>query len=542
MRTFRQRVWVTALLIACGLAAGGVAGYLLGRMLILRQSEARLEQYAIRIIQEGERSTVESRKVLASMNTSPYGKCSDAEISYFSNLIYASQYLKAAGRIHDGRIECATPLGRAAASATQYKPDILQRDGTLLYRNLAPFRVGNELVIAVQKGDSFIVYSPYSLKPVLSNAAQLTITDIDSPNYPGNRFGAVSSNAAKSFLVRNGQFKDKNFVYGTHCSPDGVMCVAAHIPISQAIEDNRIEVGGFVALGELAGTLLGLVCAAIYRRQHDFANQLMRAIRKDALRIVYQPIVDLESEQIVEGEALARWTTEDNEPISPDDFIKVAEERGFVGQITKLVVRHVLHDFGQTLRERPGFRVNVNIAASDLADPQFLPMLEKALAEANVPASGLGIEITESYTARQQVAKETILRLRERGHYVHIDDFGTGYSSLAYLHDLAVDAIKIDKAFTKAIGTDAVTVTILPQILTMADTLGLRVVVEGIETPQQARYFVSTERSVYAQGWLFGRPVPSEAFHRMLEGKEAKAEPSASLEGVDAVASPAPAA
>jgi sensor c-di-GMP phosphodiesterase-like protein len=130
--------------------------------------------------------------------------------------------------------------------------------------------------------------------------------------------------------------------------------------------------------------------------------------------------------------------------------------------------------------------------------------------------------------------------LREKGHYVHIDDFGTGYSSLAYLHDLSVDAIKIDKAFTKAIGTDAVTVTILPQILTMADTLGLRVVVEGIETPQQAKYFANADQSIYAQGWLFGRPVPPEAFHRLLEGKEAKPELVGSIES--RVVSPVPAA
>ena len=207
------------------------------------------------------------------------------------------------------------------------------------------------------------------------------------------------------------------------------------------------------------------------------------------------------------------------------------------------MVRHVLRDFGPTLRERPGFRVNVNIAASDLADPKFLPMLESALAEAGVHASSLGIEITESYTARQQVAKETILRLRERGHYVHIDDFGTGYSSLAYLHDLSVDAIKIDKAFTKAIGTDAVTVTILPQILTMADTLGLRVIVEGIETPQQARYFANASQTIYAQGWLFGRPVPADAFLRMLKSKDPDDDAGLrSIEGLSVVASTVPAA
>jgi sensor c-di-GMP phosphodiesterase-like protein len=542
MRTFRHRVWVAFVATTCGLAAGGSAGYLLGRVLTLSQTGNRLQQYAKRIIDEGQKSTTESRNVLAAMNASPYAKCSDAEINYFSKLIFDSQYLKAAGRMHDGMIQCSTSLGRAAQSNVQYKPDIFQRDGTRMYRNLAPFRVGNETVITVQLSDSYIVYSPYNMKPLLNSSMQFTVTDVDAPSRDAGRILGSAPKTDETYLVKDGQYRDGDRLYGTRCSPDGVVCAAAYIPISQAMLNNRIEVGGFVALGGLTGILLGFVCAVIYRRQQGFESQLLRAIRRDALRIVYQPIVDLENEQIVEVEALARWTNEDNEPVSPDDFIKVAEERGFVGQITRLVVRHVLRDFGQTLRDRPGFRVNVNIAAADLADPEFLPMLEKALADAGVAASSLGIEITESYTARQQVAKETILRLREKGHYVHIDDFGTGYSSLAYLHDLSVDAIKIDKAFTKAIGTDAVTVTILPQILTMADTLGLRVIVEGIETPQQARYFAKAEQSIYAQGWLFGRPVPPEAFLRLLEGKTSKTEDIESIADLAVIASTVPAA
>ena len=221
--------------------------------------------------------------------------------------------------------------------------------------------------------------------------------------------------------------------------------------------------------------MLGLLCPLLYQRNQSVEQQLLRAIRGDALTVVYQPIVDLTTGRIVEAEALVRWTDEYNNAVSPDVFVKVAEERGFVGDITKLVVRHVLRDFGSTMRARPDFRVNVNIAAADLADSGFVPMLEDALFDAEISARSLGIEITESYTARQQVAKDTILRLRQKGHFVHIDDFGTGYSSLAYLHDLSVDSIKIDKAFTKAIGTDAVTVSILPQILTMAETLKLHV-------------------------------------------------------------------
>ena len=113
--------------------------------------------------------------------------------------------------------------------------------------------------------------------------------------------------------------------------------------------------------------------------------------------------------------------------------------------------------------------------------------------------------------------------MRQRGFGVEIDDFGTGYSSLSYLQDLAVDAIKIDRAFTHAIGTESVKVSILPQILAMAKTLSLGVVVEGIETTQQADYFAVYDQPILAQGWLFGHPVPLEEFHRLLGADEEKA-------------------
>jgi sensor c-di-GMP phosphodiesterase-like protein len=238
--------------------------------------------------------------------------------------------------------------------------------------------------------------------------------------------------------------------------------------------------------------------------------------------VVYQPIVELPDGRIVGAEALLRWIDEDGNTVGPDVFVRIAEERGFVEEITRLVLRHILRDFGATLRNHPGFRISINVAAADLSDPEFLPMLDRSLERAGVPAQSLAIEITESSTANNQVAIETILSLRNRGHSVHIDDFGTGYSSLAYLHDLAVDAIKIDKAFTQAIGTGSVIVAILPQILSMAEALDLAVVVEGVETQEQADYFASDTRPIRAQGWLFGRPVPAEVLQRELAHREAK--------------------
>jgi sensor c-di-GMP phosphodiesterase-like protein len=120
------------------------------------------------------------------------------------------------------------------------------------------------------------------------------------------------------------------------------------------------------------------------------------------------------------------------------------------------------------------------------------------------------------------MAKEAMLRLRQQGHSVHVDDFGTGYSSLSYLHDLSIDTIKIDRSFTQAIGTQAVTIGILPQILAMASVLNLDVIVEGIETAQQASYFAEADSSIRAQGWLFGRPVPVGEFRTVLDADQVK--------------------
>jgi sensor c-di-GMP phosphodiesterase-like protein len=239
--------------------------------------------------------------------------------------------------------------------------------------------------------------------------------------------------------------------------------------------------------------------------------------------MVYQPIVDLATKRIVGAESLARWTDEEGFAVGPEVFVKIAEECGFVGALTRLVVQHGLRDFGAILRSHPDFRLSINVAATDLNDPAFLPNLEEALKRAGVRAQSLAIEITERSTAKHEVAIETIRRLHEMGHSVHIDDFGTGYSSLSYLHELAIDAIKIDMSFTRAIGTEAVTVAILPQILAMAVALKLEVIVEGVETAPQAEFFSSLAQPVLAQGWFFGYPVPAEKFLGLLGEDENKA-------------------
>ena len=522
MRTLFQRVLVTFVSAVVLAGAGALGGYLVGHAYALRQTQYRLDQFANRVLMETVTSAAESRAVLATLNSSTYPFCSDAEIEYFRQLIFQSQYLKAAGRMRDGQILCSTTSGRTSYPETSYSPSVARQDGTRLYKNLPPFRVDDQNVISIQLGDSFIVYNPYNLASMAAPPMHYTVTAIDEPTRQASQIIGDSPQVDAEALTHPGKIHVGNMLYATRCSSDFATCMTAYVSIPDALMMNRGYSTTFLVLGAISGALIGLLLPVLYSHNKSVEQQLLRALRADALTVVYQPIVDLATRRIVEAEALVRWTDEYKNAVSPDVFVKIAEERGFVGEITKLVLRHALRDFGATMRARSTFRVNVNIAAADLADSNFIPMVERALDEAEVAPRNLGIEITESYTARQQVARNTILRLRQKGHYVAIDDFGTGYSSLAYLHDLSVDAIKIDKAFTKAIGTDAVTVSILPQILTMAETLKLQVVVEGIETQVQADYFASNSQKIHAQGWLYGRPVPARLFLQLLDEEDAR--------------------
>ncbi|MGO9339393.1 MAG: EAL domain-containing protein [Terracidiphilus sp.] len=516
-RTHKDRALIArAVMFVVSAACGIAAGNLLGRVLALEAAEHDLDQYAKLMVVHEDASSVEARNLLSTLKESPYASCSDAEIAYFRELVFRSEYLKDAGRILGGKIACSATAGRPMRSILDFKAST-QKDGTIAYSNLLPLKDAHLKRPGLQLGTAYVVFGSELPTTLGTMPMHLIVTMKDAE---ARRSGSPVDSAAEGKepdLTMAGMRRVGQMLYATQCSTVYTTCMTASATTAEALNGERMTIAGSIVLGCGAGALLGIVFSMMYRRSLNLEQQLRRAVARNGIQVVYQPIVNLATGRIVGAEALARWTNEEGTAVSPDVFIKIAEDNGFVAEITRMVVNRTLQDFAKTLIHCPGFRVSINVAAADLLDRRFLPMLDEAVKRARVSPKSVVIEITESSAADSIQSMETIRTLRHMGHSVHIDDFGTGYSNLDKLLYLWADTIKIDKAFTRVIGTDSITAAILPQILGMARSLNLDVVVEGVETLGQASYFSPTERHrIFAQGWLFGHPLPAEEFHAQL--------------------------
>jgi diguanylate cyclase (GGDEF)-like protein/PAS domain S-box-containing protein len=238
-------------------------------------------------------------------------------------------------------------------------------------------------------------------------------------------------------------------------------------------------------------------------------QDLRQALTRDEMRLVFQPVVDTMTRRTIACEALVRWHHPLLGELSPMAFIPIAEESGLIVEIGRWVLREACRKASamrQTLD--PNFRIAVNLSPRDFYEQDFGAMLGMVLAETGLPPDALDLEVTESVMLNE-VAVATLTRISAMGVHIVVDDFGTGYSSLNYIKRLPVNAIKIDKSFIDDVTRDSYDQGIVKAITTLAQTLNLRVVAEGIESEAQWD-FVRSLRCDQAQGYFFHRPLPWE--------------------------------
>ncbi|MCW2605920.1 MAG: putative Diguanylate cyclase/phosphodiesterase [Frankiales bacterium] len=238
--------------------------------------------------------------------------------------------------------------------------------------------------------------------------------------------------------------------------------------------------------------------------------QLREALQRDEFLLHFQPQVQGASGRVERFEALIRWQSPTRGLVPPDEFIPVAERAGLLQELTGFVLRTALDAVVSWRQAGFSFGVAVNLSPRNLLDPNLASDVRRALRERSLPAEVLTLEITEgTIMAEPERALETLAQLRATGVRLSIDDFGTGYSSLAYLKQLPVDEVKIDKSFVRGIADDDQDLAIVQAVVTLAASLRLEVVAEGVEDERSwDRLAVLGCDSI--QGYHVSRPLPSE--------------------------------
>jgi len=266
-------------------------------------------------------------------------------------------------------------------------------------------------------------------------------------------------------------------------------------------------------LGKNSWRLFESAMDAAFRDKQMMKADLRSAVEAKGLRVVFQPIVSMDTMRIASCEALCRWNHPDLGPVSPAVFIPLAEEMGIISEISTFVLNAAC---AECAKWPEPIRVSVNLSAKDFRHRDVVEKVRDALASSGLAAQRLEIEVTETALLDDKsLTRQYIEEIKQLGVRIALDDFGTGYSSLSYLHKLPLDKIKIDRSFLIDVTQNKRSLELLKGIVNLSRPLGLAVTVEGVETFEQLKIVALSVKPDFVQGFLFGSALTASGIETM---------------------------
>jgi len=433
--------------------------------------------------------------------------CGEPNLELMRRLHLAASNIQAFGYVAGDSIQCSS-LGRLDKPLALGPPQFLTPKGVRLRTDVEfPFDKGTRYIGIEKDGYIAIVHKDSPIDATTREA------DVSLVSYMP---GLKQANAARGEFdpawidtlgtSKEATFTDGRFVVGAVRSHRYATAAIAAVPVRYVEAQTRETALVMVPVGVAAGVLLALCVLHLARRQMAMPALLRAALKNKEFFLEYQPIVDLRDGRWVGAEALMRWHRPNGINVRPDLFIPVAEETGLIGQVTERVLELTGKDARNLFQRHPRFHIAINFSAADLHSDGLVDRLHRLAGQTGAMPGNLMAEMTERGFTDPEIAGKVVHRLRTAGVKVAIDDFGTGYSSLAHVQKLELDVLKIDKSFVDSLGTEAATNQVIFHIIEMAKALGLEMIAEGVQTPEQADAL--RERGVqYAQGYYFGKPM-----------------------------------
>ncbi|AOR65495.1 EAL domain-containing protein [Pectobacterium wasabiae] len=518
--TTNAGLWFRLALISFGSA---LLALFIGQGVLARLEQTQLLRYGQDVLNQGTAVAQEARgtieRVLA-LNNPP---CSSADLKELRLLSFYSVYLRDIGRIKNNHLICSAGWGILNPPIYLLPPNLTTADGVQLWtamKDVIDPRITADMaslndVVAVTAAAAF---RRFAQPPTGYNSA-LTTRNL---GHIYQMFGNVDLSA-----FREKQYEDNSWLtmgkrQSFSCDPTLNICVLTQLDSAGILHRPWYVIASLLFLGLLIGAGSTFSYQLYYDRHQALPSQLKRAIKNQRFQVHYQPLISLPQRAIIGVEALARWKNERGDNVSPEYFINIAEKMGHLAELTRIITRQALHDMQPYLTRETPFLLSINLSVIDIVSPDYHHFLQQMCDEMGIDRTRIMLELTERSSTSYQTLANGLHALQHAGYKIALDDFGTGYSNLDYLSHLPFDMIKIDKIFVGAIGTDSVNAAMADLLFTLIKKLDVCVIIEGVETREQAAYILEQCPSAIMQGWYFGKAV---ALHDLPDSRHYQCPP-----------------
>ena len=475
--------------------------------------QVRLQRVADIAMTRASKSFDEIGAALASVANLTMRPCSDEHIALMRQSTLESRGVAEIDYFEDGQLKCSSwGMPEKGSHIALEKPEFTTENGVDVYPRTPPAAGKGRPMLGLFKDKHRVLVDPAHLADIIADPDVQVAVATSGGKLLGSQNAPNADLVGK--LVRD-KDNDPSIASADRMQAavarKGELATVGLAPESSMHRQLRNEQLYILPFGFLLAAVAISLLVWLTRSRLSLLGEMAQALKNREFIVHYQPLVRLKDGACVGAEALIRWPRPDGTMMRPDYFIPQAEESGLIEPITDQLVETVVREMRALLLAEPQLHIAINVCASDIQTGRLLGVLARALDGSGIGAGQIWLEATERGFIDVAAARDALERARAMGFSVAIDDFGTGYSSLAYLPNLPVDALKIDKSFIDTIGGETVTSSVTSHIIAMAQTLKLAIIAEGVETQLQADY-LRVRDVEYGQGWLFSKALPPAQF------------------------------
>lgn len=502
LRLLGLSVVVTAVPIATG-------DYILSQH-ALSAGQTEVDSMAARYLARAEAVVSESLRILAELRTADHKTCGLDDRTAYGMAAFNSEFITQIGLTDGaGTLICGEPMGALAAPARL--PVSEKGDPSVMLSVLSDGKDKRQAVVTLRVDDN--------LRLVARISQRALDLDVGASYFEG------FSNATV-YLDDGSQWTQPASKWSENDKPHTIAAMSSseRYPVKVRVvadaDAAQRSVAGLRTITIVVSTLAGLGVFILVMwsmwRQSD-GDSFSRAVENHEFIPYYQPVFDLMTGEVRGCEVLVRWLRPDGTMVSPGQFLPYAEATGAIRDITRQLMAQTVIDVSDIYEKNPGLKLAINLTAMHFNDLEIMDDIKRIYGNSKIRYEQLCFEVTEQHPLKDLALSRAIIgRIQALGAQVALDDVGTGHGGLAYLQKLGVDIIKIDKMFIDHIGTDHSSQMIVDTLVDLGHQLGLGIVAEGVERPDQVEHLKSIG-VVQAQGYIYSPPIPAKAFREFVQ-------------------------